>query len=753
MVSLRLRQNLEWRKNATSRVDFVIIDRQYYRDEDYPILSKELHKRLRLLTGLEVKDHLPLAWTFRHYAWTPPARTSPQFDANAMVRSCLTWDDRAIQYAETMQNFLLTTWYAQRPQREQSGLPAIQHMADMTWRMEEHMNTTAGAIWPPNNNTHKVPYSDADKKWFAWQGILRREAWKGTLATRDSLIEANNNRTARGRVVESNHKGHALRITSGALWTQGGAITCLFKVWAAYRHYHRVHSSMEKYKGYLLRTWDNDIPLQISKAKSVNDTRQMWRLMRTLSGTGRRERKRNIKDVHTMDPTLQEWEVAMRKPGADGGCCATSIARVPEDSIFDRKEVITIPSHGMDKPINCICTGQTLLETLQNMKYMRAVPQGRARKELYQMLMEFSTLASTWYAGLLNVAYNTSHTLGTWELADAAQLDKHNNKEGTAGIRLIMMLDPIGKAYYWKLHEQTKDKRTNIGYGFYDNRRREQAILIQHAVTGRLRVAASTTRSRDKSMYSFVTTYRDISNAFPSITHDALNNTIKETTDPWTATQLSARHQELQARITTKQGAATIIKPNTGGAQGDKVMPVQFRRTYEAHLMEWISLTHRDLNSEIKATDPNTGTIVDVSTTCYADDVKELNMVTNARDAIETIARSTTLMDQIIGPIGLAQNKGKTEHVATFLGTRQDPNTKALKATLTEAGLGDLKQGARYLGAWPQYNGTTQVTVDKRCRAAKEAYYSLGGSWRKPIPLPIMHRLQGIGSQHTILRA
>ena len=78
---------------------------------------------------------------------------------------------------------------------------------------------------------------------------------------------------------------------------------------------------------------------------------------------------------------------------------------------------------------------------------MRSVPRGRARKELYQMAMEADPMVGRFWASLMNLMWTSSCTLGTWELAEAAQLSKHNGKEGTAAIRLVMMLDPMGKAY------------------------------------------------------------------------------------------------------------------------------------------------------------------------------------------------------------------------------------------------------------------------------------------------------------------
>ena len=62
-----------------------------------------------------------------------------------------------------------------------------------------------------------------------------------------------------------------------------------------------------------------------------------------------------------------------------------------------------------------------------------------------------------------------------------------------------MMLDPMGKAYYWKLHELTDETKYSFGYGFYAKRRREQAILVHHAVAGRLKTAAAKAGPKEKN--------------------------------------------------------------------------------------------------------------------------------------------------------------------------------------------------------------------------------------------------------------
>ena len=208
-----------------------------------------------------------------------------------------------------------------------------------------------------------------------------------------------------------------------------------------------------------------------------------------------------------------------------------------------------------------------LLDNIKGMKYKRCVSEGRARKELYQMMFEADPMIDKFYTCTMNAAYTSSRVLGTWELAGAAQLDKHNGKMGTAGVRLIMMLDPMGKAYYWMLHKRTREAKTYFGYGFYEHRRREQAILVHHAVAGRLRQAARCADFKDKNRFSHISNLRDIANAFPSVDQDELGRTIMVATDAWTGCQLKARHELMHVMVRTRQGDGLVFAPRTGGVR------------------------------------------------------------------------------------------------------------------------------------------------------------------------------------------
>ena len=86
---------------------------------------------------------------------------------------------------------------------------------------------------------------------------------------------------------------------------------------------------------------------------------------------------------------MDEWKHSMAKPGGQGGCKATEIERYEDSAETDRRQVIDVPgTEGMEPPLLRICVADELPKIFAKMKYMRAVPKGRAAKELYQMLME-----------------------------------------------------------------------------------------------------------------------------------------------------------------------------------------------------------------------------------------------------------------------------------------------------------------------------------------------------------------------------
>ena len=132
--------------------------------------------------------------------------------------------------------------------------------------------------------------------------------------------------------------------------------------------------------------------------------------MRTLGGTGRKARKRNSRDVKREDPMTQEWVDSMSKPGGEGGCMATEVDRYAPGEHRDRREVLSVAGvEGMEVPLKHF-DGQQVLEVFEAMKYMRAVPKGRAAKELYQMAMAADPGWRAIVGCLFNMSYRQSKT-------------------------------------------------------------------------------------------------------------------------------------------------------------------------------------------------------------------------------------------------------------------------------------------------------------------------------------------------------
>lgn len=80
----------------------------------------------------------------------------------------------------------------------------------------------------------------------------------------------------------------------------------------------------------------------------------------------------------------------------------------------------------------------------------------------------------------------------------------------------------MGKVFFQLLWEDTTPIKKPFAYGFYAKRRREQAMLVQNATSWKLR----------KLHINHTHTARDISNAFPSPSHQALSNMIDQVARP-----------------------------------------------------------------------------------------------------------------------------------------------------------------------------------------------------------------------------
>eukprot|EP00972_Heterocapsa_arctica_P095423 14072534-Heterocapsa_arctica.AAC.1 len=69
------------------------------------------------------------------------------------------------------------------------------------------------------------------------------------------------------------------------------------------------------------------------------------------------------------------------------------------------------------------------------------------------------------------------HPPPEWQLSQAAPISKHNGKEGCQGMRLLNLLDDMGKAWSLQLWQRAKITYDPCSYGFIPGRSKEGAIL------------------------------------------------------------------------------------------------------------------------------------------------------------------------------------------------------------------------------------------------------------------------------------
>ena len=92
--------------------------------------------------------------------------------------------------------------------------------------------------------------------------------------------------------------------------------------------------------------------------------------------------------------------------------------------------------------------------------------------------------------------------------------------------------------------------------------------------------------------------------------------------------------------VRTKDGEGLVYRPGSGGAQGDAIMPKLFRGAYEFILKCYIEDRWTQHGLGIQARDPVSSVEVDVAVTSFADDVRELNLMSNSTRGCEKVSRN-----------------------------------------------------------------------------------------------------------------
>ena len=142
-------------------------------------------------------------------------------------------------------------------------------------------------------------------------------------------------------------------------------------------------------------------------------------------------------------------------------------------------------------------------------------------------------------------------------------------------------------------------------------------------------------------------------------------------------------------------------------------------------------MTLRDqmMGPTLVAIDPTTNHEIDVSTTCFADDLRVVTTTSSLKTPLKAVFGSNELLGRVIGARGMGTNDDKSEHI------------KEAGEAIQAASLGATKKVVKHLGNHLDVYGTTKLQFEHRCAAFMEAYYSMGRIWYCSV-VPLSWRLQ-----------
>lgn len=160
------------------------------------------------------------------------------------------------------------------------------------------------------------------------------------LPARDRFHEGHLASGGCSRVLAHMHHASSLRTYKGGLWVRGDEVDFVFKTWRCWSiwkvHDRAIHLRKRSETG----GCEGKMAASIDRALHANATRQAWKLMKVLGGKGRRERKRNVRDVKRFDPSPQEWAEAM----------AEVVPFLEEGGPYDRKLTLEVDPQGGSPP-------------------------------------------------------------------------------------------------------------------------------------------------------------------------------------------------------------------------------------------------------------------------------------------------------------------------------------------------------------------------------------------------------------------
>eukprot|EP00434_Breviolum_minutum_P031879 symbB.v1.2.028194.t1/scaffold2897.1/size67685/5 len=461
----------------------------------------------------------------------------------------------------------------------------------------------------------------------------------------------------------------------------------------------------------------------------------VWRTARQLSGKALGPKRRRFDVPLCSQPSKHDWEHFFSQDGPSGGCSALpcnmeSRLSVETPSLEPAVKVLS------DSAAFSLATGdfQRLERSLWKQQLRKAVPPWSLPVEIWRLLLfpawylrrpRFGIGASSLvpstpklHALLLELltdvrAYNQAPL--AWQTSLGHKINKGNQKEGCAGLRVVNCLDPIGKAYYTQLWKRgDRQSQPHYASGYCSRKSRIDAMVQQHVVGYRLR----------KNRKSYGKCFLDVANAFYSPYHTCLDSAVARVAHAEDLDLVQQRYKKAAVCIQASDAWACVC-PRTGALQGDTSASDMFLEVYHPQIDIWNAAM-----PQISVQDPISNFIVDVSLATYADDVSKVLECHGADDLVHKVVFLNDQFDDALQTVGMAQNHDKQEHVPFFAGQGAHQHYKHVLEH-QNALPGKCGRSARYLGGRQHHLDNAEEELEARHRAARVSWATFGKLWSR----------------------
>lgn len=461
----------------------------------------------------------------------------------------------------------------------------------------------------------------------------------------------------------------------------------------------------------------------------------MWKSARSLANRALGPKRRRYDVPLAEQPSAGEWEEFFRQPASDGGCAADILSNFHQ--FLERDLHCTAVQSYAAVCSQAAMDYKAVKHLVWSHPFRKSVPTWSVPGEIWRMLLYPNAPSANKRSGLgfHNVHFDNTmvqkrllqgfaavrrynRTPSQWQLSQTHKLSKRNGKEGCHALRTINSLDCIGKCFYkhvWRCSHRRSDRPYASGYA--KGRSRIEAILQQHVVAERLRMAG----------LSFISCFHDIANAFPSMAHSCLRNVLQSAALPANAELLLQRVQETCMVVEGCDRSAVVV-PGSGTLQGDTIAGDLFLEGYHPVVDKWTAqLSEHHPDYKLLAFSPLDLADVNLAVTTFADDLCRKILVQSVSDADEKVRKSNQVLDDALAAVGMAQNTSKQEHVAFFSGQHKKSNTHQF---YKEQRLpGRAVPFAKYLGGFQTHNFSPVHELDFRVSRAYVAWCTFRNLW------------------------